>query len=209
MKNQTRSACLSCLSLGFAFLPLKGEDAASESVRAGRWEAGPTFVYLDAESYGTASGNTTYLFDADPSYGAGATLSYHLTEHFSISSDLLAGNVSGAAYTKTGSQPQRSTDFSGTGFTGLLNGEWNILKSRFTPVIAGTVGFATTDAERAAGASSAEFVYGLGAGARWDFSDRWSVKALFRALWSDVDLGARGTPTIGAYGFTLNASYKF
>jgi Outer membrane protein beta-barrel domain len=200
---------LGSLFLSLGVLPLVGQESNVESVRAGRWEAGPTFVFLNAESYGTSSGNTTYVYDADPSYGGGVSLTYHLTEHIALSADLLAGNASGTSYLQVGSRSATRTEFNGTGFTGLLNGEWSLLKSKFTPVIAGTVGFATTDAERVAGASSSEFVYGLGAGARWDISDRWSIKGLFRALWSDVDLGSRGTPTIGAYGFTLNASYKF
>lgn len=185
------------------------ETSEMESIRKGRFEAGPTFLYLHAETIDARAGGSSVVVDSDPTFGGGLSVGYHLTEHFALSADLLAGGVGGTAYLNNGGKAPVQGDFDATGFTGLFNGEWNILKSRFTPVVGGTIGFMTSDAERVSGVSSTELVYGLAAGARWDINDRWAVKALFRALWGEVDLGSYGTPSVGGYGFTLHAAYKF
>jgi opacity protein-like surface antigen len=70
-----------------------------------------------------------------------------------------------------------------------INVDYNIWKSRFTPLVTGGIGImnisidTTTDAGNV---HESNFSYNLGAGIRWDIKDDLLLKVIYRSTWTEV-----------------------
>jgi opacity protein-like surface antigen len=113
-------------------------------------------------------------------YGFNFTDNINLNTDFYLGSTDLTGRVSGV--TLTG-----DTDLFGWD----LNLDINILKTRFTPLLTGGIGFINFNGSwnSAVGDmhfSETDFSYNLGGGFRWDVSDHFLIKALYKATWTKL-----------------------
>jgi opacity protein-like surface antigen len=104
-------------------------------------------------------------------------------------------------------------------FTGRINLDYNILKTRLTPFVTGGIGFAYFDSGIPTGEkevfcwwdywwgyvcegavstySASEFTYNAGLGLRWDVTDSVFMKFLYNTVWMEV--GASGTAAFPQY----------
>lgn len=70
-----------------------------------------------------------------------------------------------------------------------VNLDVNILKGRFTPVITGGIGFIdfSGDWEKGFPFEETDFSYNVGGGFRWDVTNHFLVKAIYRATWTEME----------------------
>lgn len=92
-----------------------------------------------------------------------------------------------------------------------LNLDINFLKTRFTPLLTGGIGFINFNGSwnSAVGNedfSETDFSYNLGGGLRWDVSDHFVVKALYKATWTKLKYT---DDNIMLDGVSLSVGYVF
>ena len=69
-----------------------------------------------------------------------------------------------------------------------VNLDYNILKSRFTPMVTGGIGLFYFDGDvEGNDFDEVTFSYNLGAGFRWDVTNHILIKALYRATWTEIE----------------------
>lgn len=148
--------------------------------RAGKWEV---------------SGFGQYLLFPDvmgsedvQAFGGGVSVGYNALDQLCINADLSVSSWED----ESGSGP--------LGYQGGLSVDYNILAKRLTPFLtagAGVLGWEESDLM---------FTGGLGAGVRWDATDRIFVKAAYHATWiTDTDMNGSWF----GHGFTLAVGVKF
>jgi len=161
--------------------------------------------------------------DIDDTGLGGLSMGYHFSDHFSLNFEILLGE---SDFTASGPGPNLMGDtFIGVG---KLNLDYNILRTRFTPVITGGVGFFTfsnpiEDADPVLvcyydgwwGYScgyeqptyyETDFSGNLGAGFRWDVTDHLFLKAIAGATWVKLQDADDYTPF---YAVTLSIGGSF
>jgi len=167
----TKFYTITILSL-LAFVMTSSVCSAQEWIRTGKTEIFGTFQTMGG---GETSGlGVTVDFDDATVYGFG--IGYNLDNHFNLNTDFLFG----------------STDFTATGFGATIEGDvdlwlWNVnldynfFEDRLTPVVTGGIGLFGLSSEDS---SESNFSYNLGFGGRWDISDNFAVKALYKFTWT-------------------------
>jgi opacity protein-like surface antigen len=142
----------------------------------------------------------------DDTIVGGLGYGFNFNDHINLNTDLLLG----------------STDITGrvsgvplTGDTDLLaldfNLDINILKTRFTPLLTGGIGFMHfsgnwTSSIRQVNLTETDLSYTLGAGFRFDVSDHFLIKALYKAKWIKFDLT---DDNLMMDGVSLSVGYLF
>ena len=127
--------------------------------------------------------------DSTTVYGFG--YGQNLTDNWNINMDLLFG------YADTDVKiVQNATDVT-VGSVEMdyilwdLNVDYNIFKSRFTPLITGGIGFMDysidTNTTGVGEVNESNFSYNLGAGVRWDVMDNLLLKVIYRSTWTEFD----------------------
>ncbi len=181
----------------------RAESAPGEFSRAGKLE-------LAAFGQSLTGGNTVSGFGGaaslklDSGYGGGLALGYNLTDHFNVNTEIV-GSALDVKLNALGVPLSPHATLLGWN----VNLDYNILKSRFTPLITGGVGLTRIFGDfQVAGSEFAEtdLSWGVGGGARWDITDRWFMRAVYRANWTlmkDTD-SAPMTHTV-----TLGVGFKF
>lgn len=156
---------------------------AQEFERGGKWAVAPMGVYLSSEEVSVDVGGTTATVSLDSAYGGGVALTYDLSSHFTLGVDLWGGTGD-----FKGSAPgvERSYSASLFGMNTFL--DYNILKSRLTPLLSANFGFLTMSADvEDISAGETDLLFGVGGGVRWDISDRWFAKAVYRLNWTEFE----------------------
>lgn len=85
--------------------------------------------------------------------------------------------------------------------------DYNILKYRLTPIVTG--GFGVMSQSGSVGDvdwQETTFTYGVGAGVRWDISDRFVLKAVYRFDWTNFEGSAGATRYDSVW---VSIGYKF
>jgi len=146
--------------------------------------------------------------DSTTVYGVG--YGYNLTDHWNINMDLLYG------YADTDVKIVHDVIDVTVGTEEMdyilwdINFDYNIFKSRFTPLITGGIGFMdfsiNTKATGVGEVNDTSFSANLGAGVRWDIRDNILLKAIYRSTWTefndtDEDLRYEGVSVSVAYMF--------
>jgi opacity protein-like surface antigen len=89
-------------------------------------------------------------------------------------------------------------------FGANLNADYNFLKSRLTPIVTGGIGWYYFMFDVPGGYdilfSGSEFSYSIGAGARWDITDKFFMKGLYKMT---------STSSFSFNGISLNLGYVF
>jgi opacity protein-like surface antigen len=146
--------------------------------------------------------------DSTTIYGIG--YGYNLTDHWNINMDLLYG------YADTDVKIVHDVIDVTVGTEEMdyilwdINFDYNIFKSRFTPLVTGGIGFMdfsiNTKATGIGEVNDTSFSANLGAGVRWDIRDNILLKAIYRSTWTefndtDEDLRYEGVSVSVAYMF--------
>ena len=200
--------------------------AAQSADREGRWESRLGFVFLNS-SDADFEGGTTAEFDSDTGFRFG--FGYHYTNNVEFSMNLgigttdysadVAGDASGEFFAVRG-------DLEYTTLT--VDGTWNMLSGPFSPFLSAGFGWSWVDTNIATGPPETGcwwdpwwgyvctsfqdtrtvdgFSYGVGVGARYDFTDTVAVHGSYRINWIDFDK-SESTPDFD--GFELSFGWKF
>ncbi len=114
-------------------------------------------------------------------FGAGA--GYNINSHFNVNANLHYGgaDLKGRVISST---ITADSDVVG----GDFNVDFNALKTRFTPMFSGGIGFLNFHGDvNGVDFNETNFSYNLGGGLRWDFTDKLMLKALYRLTWTELE----------------------
>jgi len=149
--------------------------SAQEWSRSKKREIFGTFQTLGG---GDSSGlGITASFDDAAVYGFG--IGSNFNDHFNLNTDFLFGSTAVTA-TGYGTTVKVDTNF----FLWDLNLDYNVLKSRLTPVVTGGIGLFNFSGS---GYDESDFSYNVGFGGRWDISDKFAIKALYKLTWTALE----------------------
>lgn len=154
-----------------------------------RMRKGEFFVF--GQSMGGDTTTTTVAglrptLELDDTIVGGLGYGFNFNDNVNINTDFYFGSTD-----ITG----RVSDVTLTGDTNLfgwdLNLDINLLKTRFTPLLTGGIGFIAFNGSwnSAFGDedfSETDFSYNLGGGLRWDVSDHFLIKAIYKATWTKL-----------------------
>lgn len=183
-------------------LSLASSTLAQDFSREGKWSIGLLGQYLMSEDASAEVAGVTADVSLDSVYGGGIAVGYDITDHFTVGLDAWGGtgDIKGSAL---GTSRKDSIGIMGAN-TWV---DYNILSSRFTPFITANVGLLSMFGDiEGISASETDFLFGAGAGARWDFNDQWFAKATYRANWTEFS-GFNELTLV--HGFSLIVGYRF
>jgi opacity protein-like surface antigen len=115
--------------------------------------------------------------------GFGAGFNFH--DYLNVNMDIFFGSTDLTAR-GLGATVKTDTDLFGMDF----NLDYNILKSRFTPMISGGFGFIDFRGHinrYYVKFAETDFSYNLGVGFRWDVTDHFLIKGIYRFTWTELE----------------------
>ncbi|MBD3220779.1 outer membrane beta-barrel protein [bacterium] len=121
-----------------------------DPVRWGRWDYGLRVLYTTSQDYAGAGGSSLALED---DLGWGFTFGYNLDDRFRLGLDFGWRSIGYEAVVVDGDVPGNTIRYGGELSTASvrLTGDWNVLPSRFTPYVNGSVGLMSVDTNILAG----------------------------------------------------------
>src|SRR5688572_14433140 len=206
-----------------SFVPAASAQSAD---RAGSWESRFGILWLNSSSW-DFNGGTTADIDSDVSWLLGA--GYHLSDQLELGGSLSFGQTDYTANI-VGDELGEIFDVRGEyeSTTLFFDATWNFMPGQFSPFVSAGLGWSWVDTNIADEPPETGcwwdpwwgyvcttfqdtktidgFAYGLGAGARFDFSDTLALRGSYRIMWVDVE-NASGTPDMD--GFELSLGWKF
>ncbi len=144
--------------------------------------------------------------DIDDDFVYGIGYGYNISDHWNINTDLLFGSAD--TDVKISHTTAQTVDMDYILFD--INFDYNIWKSRFTPLV--TAGIGVMDfsiGTKAVGVGSVDesnFSCNLGAGVRWDVMDNLFLKAVYRSTWTELD---DADADLQYDNFSLSVAYMF
>ena len=170
--------------------------------REGKWALAPMGIYLSSEDVSVDAAGMTASVSLDSAYGGGIAFGYDFSNHFTLGVDLWGGS---GDFKGTAPGVERTYSASLFGMNTFL--DYNILKSRFTPLVSANVGFLTMSADvEDVSAGETDFLFGVGGGVRWDISDHWFTKAVYRLNWTEFE-GVDELTMV--HGVLVSVGYRF
>ena len=205
------------IALLFCVVGLAAAPVVNAQSREGSWETELGVIFQNS-SDADFEGGTQADFDSDVSWLFG--ISYHYTDQLQFGGTLSFGQTDYdadiAADVNGDEQPDGFVSVSGDlDFMTLMgNATYNFLPGQFSPFVTGGIGWSWVDTNIATEPpqtgcwwdpwygqicgtwqntrSTEEFMYGLGAGVRWDVNDAWSLRFGYDKRWID----ANGSPDL-------------
>jgi len=144
--------------------------------------------------------------DIDNAFVYGIGYGYNMNDHWNINADLLFGSAD--TDVKVSNVTVETEDMDYVLFN--VNLDYNLWKSRFTPLVTGGIGIMDfgidTTAVGVGDVHDSDLSYNLGVGIRWDVEDNMFLKAVYRTTWSEfVDADADMEYDI----FSLSVAYMY
>lgn len=173
---------LSYTSVGLVALALAASTAwgQSEITRSKRWEVFATGNWSYGGDTGLRSQSLPSAVDFKSFYGMGLGVGYNLSDNFNV-------NVNGAFGTVENKATRNGAVLRGEAneMKWDIGLDYNLLKSRFTPVIGAVIAIDYFSDDETIGGqrfSYQQSTFGLGGGAgfRWDISSHVFAKAMYR-----------------------------
>jgi opacity protein-like surface antigen len=220
MKYLRSLACTATLAL---LLPAVTQ---AQELDAGTWETSLGITFQNS-SDADFEGGTTAEFESDTAFRL--AFDYSLSDPLQVGASFGMGTRDYEA-SIAGDTPGVFLDVKGDleFMTFLVNGTYNFMSGPFRPFVTAGLGWSWVDTNIATELPETGcwwdpwygyictswqdtktldgLTYGLGAGARYDFSDQVAVHASYRIDWIDFDQ-ADGTPSFD--GFELSVGWKF
>ncbi len=152
---------------------------AQEWSRTGKSEL---FAFGQYMSGDTATGLGIAL-ELDDSIVGGFGGGTNFNDHFNLNTDLFFGSTDVAAKGSLSSLKGDTTLFGWD-----INLDFNILKGHITPVLTGGIGLIKFDGDYENGTpfEETDFSYNIGGGLRWDVTDHFLIKTMYRATWTKI-----------------------
>ena len=123
-----------------------------------------------------------FTINFDDTIAGGLGYGYNLNDHFNINFDFFYGQ-SDLKSDPYGINVEDETDMLGVD----MNLDFNILKSRLTPLITGGIGWITFIDLNEYNFNETDFSYNIGGGVRWDVTNHLLLKATYRSLWTKLE----------------------
>ena len=163
---------------------------AQEWSRKGKSEIFGTLQMIGSEtveySYHEDLHQLPVTFDMDSAILYGVGFGYNFTDHWNINTDLLFGSAD--TDVKVSNTKVESADMDYIQWD--INIDYNIWKSRFTPLVTcgiGLMDFGIDTTTYAGEVHESNFSSNLGAGVRWDIKDDFLLKLVYRSTWTEVN----------------------
>ena len=146
--------------------------------------------------------------DSTTVYGIG--YGYNFTDHWNINTDLLFGYADTDVLIVHEAMDVKVESKEMDYILWDINVDYNIFKSRFTPLVTGGIGYMdysiNTTATGVGKVNETNFSSNLGAGVRWDVMDNCFLKVIYRSTWTefhdaDEDQRYEGVSVSFAYMF--------
>ena len=119
----------------------------------------------------------------DDAFAGGLGYGYNLNDHFNLNMDFFYGQSDTTAHLLD-MEVETETDMFGFD----MNLDFNILKSRLTPLITAGIGWINFSGDfEGFDFDETDFSYNVGAGVRWDVTNHFLIKAVYRSLWSELE----------------------
>lgn len=167
---------------GISFLLLPVCQAQDVS-RAGKTEVFGVVQLFQGDSQSTSVGATSVTIDFDDSKLGGIGGGYNFNEYLNLNGELLVGSTD-FDFVVNGTPGSDASDIVELN----VNVEYNVLGTSLTPVLTGGVGIMIFDGDIGIfDFSEANYSYSLGAGVRWDISNTFFFKALYRKIWTELE----------------------
>ena len=167
-----------CLVLSFVLMFKICE--AQEWSRNGKGEIYALGQFLNGD---TTSG-LGFTFELENVFAGGIGVGYNFNDYINLNTDLLFTSMD---ITAEGFGQKISSDT--TVFIWDLNLDINILKKRFSPLITGGIGLIAFNGDWGPGFdfNETDFSYNVGGGFRWNITDHFLVKAVYKATWTRLE----------------------
>ena len=203
MKNYNHRLSTIVFSGFFALYLISGICSAQETDRKGKFEffgmiQGNDTIQTESTFYGQE-----LRIDGGPSGGFG--FGYNFNENLNVNTTLFFAKRDIELNTLSGTLlAEADADM----FIWDINLDYYILKDPFTPMIACGLGVINLEGTYNTGQSFDEsnMNWNLGAGFRWDISEKWFLKLFYKRIWTefeDADDESR------IHNLSLNLGYKF
>jgi opacity protein-like surface antigen len=192
------------------------------------WEFGGELIYQDSAEFDADGGSTASL---DSDIGIALTFGYRFNEKFELTFGVDWNNIDYDAEIVAEDVPL-VPDGTIIGVEGELEAwtprvgiNFNFIDGPITPYVSGVIGYSFIDTNIPDGPpqtgcwwdpwygqicgtwqdtrSTEEFMYGLGAGVRWDVNDAWSIRFGYDKRWID----ANGSPDLDQFKFGVSIMY--
>lgn len=128
--------------------------------------------------------NRTLSLQFDSTFGGGLGFGLPLGEHLNLSTDLFFSRVGVSGWSSRGTRAEGDANL----LRWNVNLDYHILKRRLTPLLTGGAGIVHFNGDFGAGAefSETDLTWGVGAGGRWDITDHWFIRAVYRVNWTSL-----------------------
>lgn len=160
---------------------------AEEWSRKGKIEFFGTFQAMGSEKVKYSDPDVLPVtLDIDDTYVYGFGFGYNLSDHWNINTDLLLGSADTDVKIVNVTVDTEDMDY----ILWDINVDYNIWKSRFTPLVTGGIGlmdFSIDTTTSVGKVNESHFSSNLGAGVRWDIKDNLLLKVIYRSTWTDLD----------------------
>ena len=150
--------------------------------RVGRGELYPIVQMLGGDTTSFFGGDLEMDIDSTSAFGAGMGINWD--DHFNINTEFLVGRLDA-----TGTSPLApgvTAELDVDAWIWNVNLDYNILKSRLTPLVTGGVGLMVLN-NHGANINETDFSYNLGVGGRWDITDGIALRVIYRSTWAKLE----------------------
>ena len=195
--KKIRFLTIICLSL-VVFITTSIVCNAQEWSRKGK---GEIFV-LGQQMVGDTTTGLGMEMEVDDTTVGGFGIGSNFHDHLNLNMDMFFGSTD-LIVKGYGATVKADTDLIGMD----VNLDYNILKSRFTPMITAGIGFIHFSGDVGGyDFDETDFSYNLGAGFRWDVTDHFLIKGIYRATWTELE---DTDDSIMLDGISLSIGYLF
>jgi opacity protein-like surface antigen len=183
-----RKLAIIFLSLVAFFMISIDGNAAGEFSRRNKIEIFAFGQQMNGDE--TSASDFDFEAEFDDTIVGGIGIGFNFHDHLNLNMDMFFGSTD-LILRGYGITAEADTDLFGMD----LNLDYNILKSRFTPMITGGIGFIYFSSDKVSSggneasvdADEADFSYNIGAGFRWDITDHFLMKGIYRFTWTKMD----------------------
>jgi opacity protein-like surface antigen len=149
--------------------------------RAGRLEAFPLIQFMGNNEGPWHDGVAEGEIESTVLFGGG--VGFNLNDHLNVHGDLQIGRTELMLHPV--GLPDNQYEEGATVWFGDINLDYNILKSRLTPLVTGGIGFAKwRNHEISTG--EIHWAANAGAGVRWDINDNLALRVTYRSTWTEL-----------------------
>jgi opacity protein-like surface antigen len=161
---------------------------ADEFSRKGHGEIFLFGQSVSSDEFGGEDSGITIDMETDDTFVGGIGMGFNINDYINVNTGLWYGNTD--LLIKGSYQGsfigEFEEDFNMLGWD--LNIDYNILKTRLTPMVTGGIGFVNFSGDiEDDDISETNFSYNLGVGLRFDITDRLLVKAVYHLIWTELE----------------------